>query len=215
MSIQSSFNDHLCPKQPRYSPPHSNPPPPPLLHSLPLPLTKLPPQTYLLPETKKHFYPQPQVDMQHAPAKLPFKLHLFACFLHSGLNVVWDPLNEDSIIAIIRFTPFDKLTPSEKDDLNFISTFLHNSKTKFLDSILDGKSSSLGLKTRLLSIIIIFSPLVLVRLLVTFLKKKSHEPFQKNQKLMNKYNLPSFSDISYGEIPEESTFSPHITFTTN
>ncbi|KNZ61282.1 hypothetical protein VP01_1427g5 [Puccinia sorghi] len=39
-----------------------------------------------------------------------------------------DPLNEDSIIAIIKFTPFNKFTPSEKDDLNFISTFLHHSK---------------------------------------------------------------------------------------
>ncbi|KNZ44879.1 hypothetical protein VP01_8736g1 [Puccinia sorghi] len=32
---------------------------------------------------------------------------------------------------------------------------------------------------------------------------------------MKKYNLPSFSDLSYGELPEDSTFSPHITFTTN
>ncbi|KNZ56723.1 hypothetical protein VP01_2335g3 [Puccinia sorghi] len=49
-------------------------------------------------------------------------------FLHSGLNIVWDPLDEASIIAIIEFTPFNKLTASEKDDLNFLSTFLHNSK---------------------------------------------------------------------------------------
>ncbi|KNZ60059.1 hypothetical protein VP01_161g7, partial [Puccinia sorghi] len=95
-------------------------------------------------------------------------------FIHSGINVIWDPLNEDSIISIIKFTPFDKLTPSEKDDLNFISTFLQNSKffispfsanlmtrTKFLD----GTSSSLGLETRLLSIRIIEIPLGLVRLL--------------------------------------------------
>ncbi|KNZ61881.1 hypothetical protein VP01_13459g1, partial [Puccinia sorghi] len=67
-------------------------------------------------------------------------------------------------------------------------------RTKFLD----GTSSSLGLKTRLLSILFIASPLGLVRLLVTFLfKKLSHEPFQKNQNLMKKYNLPSFSDLSY------------------
>ncbi|KNZ57194.1 hypothetical protein VP01_2216g2 [Puccinia sorghi] len=49
-------------------------------------------------------------------------------FLHSGLNLVLYPLNEYSIIFIIKFTSFDKLTPSEKDELNFISTFLHNSK---------------------------------------------------------------------------------------
>ncbi|KNZ46262.1 hypothetical protein VP01_741g3 [Puccinia sorghi] len=90
-------------------------------------------------------------------------------FLHSGLNAFWDPLNEDSIIAIIKFTPFNKITPSEKDDLNFISTFLHNTKRTIF---LEGTSSSLGLKTRfLLILIIIASPLGLVRLLVNFLKK--------------------------------------------
>jgi len=49
-------------------------------------------------------------------------------FLSSGLNVVRDPLDKKSIIAIIEFTPFDQLTPSEKDDLNFVSTFLHQTK---------------------------------------------------------------------------------------
>ncbi|KNZ46624.1 hypothetical protein VP01_710g1, partial [Puccinia sorghi] len=28
-------------------------------------------------------------------------------------------------------------------------------------------------------------------------KKLAHEPFQKNQDLMKKYNLPSLSDLSY------------------
>ncbi|KNZ62075.1 hypothetical protein VP01_1316g2, partial [Puccinia sorghi] len=125
-----------------------------------------------------------------------------------------------SIIAFIEFTPFNKLTPSEKDDLHFISTFLHNSKQIIspvpscyqlgggvmcrLAQILQQEPNSwmihqpnLGLKIRLLSILIIASPLGLVRLLVTFLTKHPHEPFQKNHNLMKKYNLPSFSDLSY------------------
>ena len=48
--------------------------------------------------------------------------------LSSGLNVIRDPLDKKSIIAIIEFTPFSQLTPSEKDDLNFVSTFLHQTK---------------------------------------------------------------------------------------
>ncbi|KNZ56466.1 hypothetical protein VP01_239g4, partial [Puccinia sorghi] len=36
-------------------------------------------------------------------------------------------------------------------------------------------------------------------------KKLAHEPFQKNHNLMKKYNLPSFSDLSYGKLPEDST----------
>ncbi|KNZ58444.1 hypothetical protein VP01_1929g1 [Puccinia sorghi] len=81
------------------------------------------------------------------------------------------------------------------DDLNFISTLRHNF-TQFIiqvysfsqtwgglmwaigwrksynkNQILNGKSRSLGLKTRLHSILIIASPLRLVRLLLTFLFK--------------------------------------------
>ena len=48
--------------------------------------------------------------------------------LSSGLNVIRDPLDKKSIIAIIEFTPFSQLTPSEKDDLNFVSPFLHQTK---------------------------------------------------------------------------------------
>ncbi|KNZ62800.1 hypothetical protein VP01_12225g1, partial [Puccinia sorghi] len=108
-------------------------------------------------------------------------------FLHFRINFVCDPLKEDSIIAIIKSTHFDKLTPSEKEDLKFISTFLHNFKnsssaqfhpvlkTKFLDST----SSSMGLKTRFLSILIIASPLGLVILLVNFLKSFPMNPSRR------------------------------------
>ncbi|KNZ49874.1 hypothetical protein VP01_472g1, partial [Puccinia sorghi] len=126
-------------------------------------------------------------------------------FLHSAYNAVQDPLNEDSIIAIIKLTPFEKLTPSEKDDLNFIPTFLYNSKQLISPVVtnlttrtksLDDTSGSFGLKTRLHEILTIASPLGLVRLLVTFVKKVAHENFKKNQNLMEKYKLPSFSDLS-------------------
>ena len=50
--------------------------------------------------------------------------------LSSGLNVIRDPLDKKSIIAIIEFTPFSQLNPSEKDDLNFVSTFLHQTKAQ-------------------------------------------------------------------------------------
>jgi len=45
-------------------------------------------------------------------------------------------------------------------------------------------------------------------------KNLAQDPFRKNQNLMKKFNLPSFADLSYGELPEDSTCSPHITFTT-
>ncbi|KNZ49483.1 hypothetical protein VP01_4990g1, partial [Puccinia sorghi] len=35
----------------------------------------------------------------------------------------------------------------------------------------------------------------------------------QSQHLIKKYSLPSFSDLSYGELSEDSICSPHITFT--
>ena len=44
--------------------------------------------------------------------------------LHSGLNIVCDPKDKNSIIAIIEFTPFNQLSDADKDDLNFPSPIL-------------------------------------------------------------------------------------------
>jgi hypothetical protein len=46
-------------------------------------------------------------------------------------------------------------------------------------------------------------------------KDLAHRPFQNNQDLMKKYKIPSFESFSYGELPDESTCTPHITYTTN
>lgn len=48
--------------------------------------------------------------------------------IKTGLNVIRDPMDKNSVIAIIEFTRFEDLTDTEKDDLNFVSTFLHQSK---------------------------------------------------------------------------------------
>ncbi|KAA1092549.1 hypothetical protein PGT21_014644 [Puccinia graminis f. sp. tritici] len=48
--------------------------------------------------------------------------------MKKGRPVLRDPSDHDSIIAIIEFTPWDKLTDAEKEDLDFLSTFLHKSK---------------------------------------------------------------------------------------
>ncbi|KNZ61259.1 hypothetical protein VP01_142g19 [Puccinia sorghi] len=104
-------------------------------------------------------------------------------FLHSGINVVWwYPLNEASIIVIITFTPFEKLTPSPKDDLNFISTFLHNFKR--LAQILQQGPNCWYIKQ--------FGPEDQIAFNSHYckyswvgecFKKLAHEPFQKNHNL--------------------------------
>ncbi|KNZ61804.1 hypothetical protein VP01_1355g4 [Puccinia sorghi] len=62
----------------------------------------------------------PWVDNKPTTTPLPRKL--------KKLILKFKPLNEDSIIAIIEFTSFEKLNPPEKDDLNLISTFLQDCK---------------------------------------------------------------------------------------
>ncbi|KAA1086693.1 hypothetical protein PGT21_008653 [Puccinia graminis f. sp. tritici] len=48
--------------------------------------------------------------------------------MNFGRVVLVDPNDEDSVIAIMEFTPWDQLTKTDKENLNFISTFLHQSK---------------------------------------------------------------------------------------
>ena len=159
--------------------------------------------------------------------------------LSSGLNVIRDPLDKKSIIAIIEFTPFSQLTPSEKDDLNFVSTFLHQTKpfispVRSSSRVWGGLMWALGwrksydgnhmaghyIKKIDLSQIFNFkshyqqSPR-LCHIIGTLFKNLAKLPFQSNQDIMKKYNIPSFADLSYGQLPEDSTCSPHITFTTN
>jgi len=159
--------------------------------------------------------------------------------LTSGINVIRDPLDQKSIIAIIEFTPFSQLTPSEKDDLNFVSTFLHQTKpfispVRSSSRVWGGLMWALGwrksydehqmagryIKKIDLSQIFNFnshyqqSPR-LGHIIGTLFKNLAKLPFQSNQDIMKKYNIPSFADLSYGQLPEDSTCSPHITFTTN
>jgi hypothetical protein len=47
--------------------------------------------------------------------------------MNFGRVVLVDPSDEDSVIAVMEFTPWDQLTEIDKENLNFISTFLHQS----------------------------------------------------------------------------------------
>ncbi|OAV84727.1 hypothetical protein PTTG_31109, partial [Puccinia triticina 1-1 BBBD Race 1] len=45
-----------------------------------------------------------------------------------------DPLYKTSVIAIVEFTPYEELTDSQKEDLNYVSNFLHKSK-RFINGV--------------------------------------------------------------------------------
>ncbi|KAI7964771.1 hypothetical protein MJO29_002869 [Puccinia striiformis f. sp. tritici] len=48
--------------------------------------------------------------------------------LYKGRSAVRDPQDKNSIIAVIEFTQWGKLSDEDKKDLEFVSTFLHGSK---------------------------------------------------------------------------------------
>ncbi|KNZ58605.1 hypothetical protein VP01_1899g2 [Puccinia sorghi] len=53
---------------------------------------------------------------------------LFESFTEQFKEGKRDPLEKRFIIEIIDFTPFEPSNPSEKGDLKFVSTFLHQTK---------------------------------------------------------------------------------------
>ncbi|KNZ45722.1 hypothetical protein VP01_7865g2, partial [Puccinia sorghi] len=59
-----------------------------------------------------------------------YKLHTVESF-HSLDLVLVDQSNQGEIIVIIEFTPLDQLSKSKKKDINFVTTFLHQSKQFF------------------------------------------------------------------------------------
>ncbi|KAA1123835.1 hypothetical protein PGTUg99_025022 [Puccinia graminis f. sp. tritici] len=160
-------------------------------------------------------------------------------FLQSGLNLIMDPLDENSVIAIIEFTPFEELTSSQIDNLNYVSNFLHKSK-RFLNSVSScsrvwgGLMWAIGWRKSYDEDQIVgryikaFTETEIKAYDDHYLKSKrvgqiirnlfkdlAHTPFEENQHLMQQYSIPAFESLEYGETPEESACTPHITFTTN
>jgi hypothetical protein len=150
-----------------------------------------------------------------------------------------DPLDENSVIAIIEFTPFEELTSSQIDDLNYVSNFLHKSK-RFLNSVSScsrvwgGLMWAIGWRKSYDEDQIVgryikaFTETEMKAYDDHYLKSKrvgqiignlfkdlAQTPFEENRNLMQQYSIPAFESLEYGETPEESACTPHITFTTN
>ncbi|KNF01992.1 hypothetical protein PSTG_04816 [Puccinia striiformis f. sp. tritici PST-78] len=159
--------------------------------------------------------------------------------IRSGRVVIRDPLDKSSLIAIMEFTPWSELTNQDKRNLNFLSTFLHNSK-KFINPVSSSKRTwggrmwAIGWRKSQDFMQIVgryiknFTPAKMDayhdhfkksaragRIIGKYFKELGSVPFLKNQTLMKKYNLPSFDSLSFGTTPKDSDCSPHITFTTD
>jgi hypothetical protein len=92
--------------------------------------------------SKHELYPTIWANRNKKPTQKPTlreiqlayeKIELFH-LLQFGRNIICDPKNANEIIAVVKFTKFNDLTDTEKDDFSFLCTFLHRSK-KFISPV--------------------------------------------------------------------------------
>ncbi|KAI9622275.1 hypothetical protein H4Q26_015313 [Puccinia striiformis f. sp. tritici PST-130] len=157
--------------------------------------------------------------------------------LREGKVAIRDPLDKSSLIAIIEFTPWNKLLKKDKIDLNFLSVFLRDSK-QFISPVSSPSRSwggymwAIGWRksscwrqiigryikklTRLKSIAYdthFQQSARIGKIIGHYFKQLGSNAFFQNQKLVKQFDLPSFDSLSYGVKPKDSDCSPHLTFT--
>ncbi|PLW13577.1 hypothetical protein PCANC_19214 [Puccinia coronata f. sp. avenae] len=161
--------------------------------------------------------------------------HLFK----TGRNVVVDPNDKESVIAFIEFTKYEDLSAKDKADLNFLSTFLRQSK-EFISPVAVTTRSWGGLMwaigwrkssdkdqiickyikqfdiKKMIEFDMLFTESDRVGdIIAEHFKSLANTPFKDNQEMMEKYNIPSFASLNFEQDKSENDCSPHLVFTTN
>jgi hypothetical protein len=145
----------------------------------------------------------------------------------------------ESVIAFIDFIKFEDMSEQDKTDLNYLTTFLHRSK-KFISPVaVDSRSwggfmwvigwrkSSCGgqivgkyIKKFKVEDMDEFHKHFtqshkIADIVGRHFKDMANTPFEENQDLMKKKNIPSFASLEFHEEQTDSDFSPHLVFTTD
>ncbi|EFP76313.2 uncharacterized protein PGTG_02754 [Puccinia graminis f. sp. tritici CRL 75-36-700-3] len=156
-----------------------------------------------------------------------------------GLNILFDGNKKDGrIIAVIEFIKWDDLDDKTKDEINLVSTFLHDS-TRFVHDIKSqcwgGNMWAIGWRKAMVKAEIIgryikqaavnlapemFDELFkssasVARTLGNMFQKMGSIPFKNNQEIMRSNGIPDFADLSFTDRNTKLAGSPHITYTTN
>jgi hypothetical protein len=159
--------------------------------------------------------------------------HLFK----TGRNIVQDPMDKESIIAFIEFIKYEDLTEKNLADLNFLARFLKKSK-KFISPVATATRTWRGL----MWVIGWRKSSNEDQIIGKYIKQLEEEdkaefhdhycesdrvgdiighhfktmantPFQANQDLMKKHNIPSFASLQFHDEKTDSDCSPHLVFT--
>ncbi|EFP90563.2 uncharacterized protein PGTG_16589 [Puccinia graminis f. sp. tritici CRL 75-36-700-3] len=182
------------------------------------------------------------------PNRIPTNAELDRCkeitknfkLFEYGKVVIHDKKDKSKIIAVIEFTPIDKLNSDEFTDINYITQFLHSAKT-FVNAVgsesrsWGGKMFAIGWRKAMVGFQLIGlyrnkaaidrSPEAyesLMRksgrassILGRFFRRLANVAFADNQDTMNKNSIPSIGQPDFGMPLGEDDCAPNLTFTTD
>jgi hypothetical protein len=158
---------------------------------------------------------------------------LFTLYTHDKVAVV-DAANWKKVIAVMKFTKMDDLSPQEYDNLSFLSSFLHASKT-YVNPVAcpsrswGGRMWALGWRKAMVTAQLIghyicqsavdrnkldYDNLMqALNILGEMFNKMAAFPFNKNRSLMMQHDIPSFANLKFYDPIAKYDCSPHLTFT--
>ncbi|KAA1126545.1 hypothetical protein PGTUg99_026893 [Puccinia graminis f. sp. tritici] len=167
--------------------------------------------------------------------KIVDKFHPF----HHGKVIVRDTSNHGEVVAVIQFTPINELSAIEREEINFVTTFLHQSK-KFVNPTgpsrtWGGRMWGIGWR-KCMKALELFGRYIKLRvarqsrteyfalamksfrvsnILGRMFKNFANIPFKSNRDLMETNGIPSFASAKFNDSLSKLDCAPHITFTSN
>ncbi|KAA1091900.1 hypothetical protein PGT21_012956 [Puccinia graminis f. sp. tritici] len=162
----------------------------------------------------------------------------FRKFTH-GTVIIRDSTNGGQIIDVIEFTPLTELSQKEKDDINFVTTYLHQMK-QFVHPVgpsrtWGGKMWGVGWRKSMTRLELFgqYVKLAVIRrapekyrglvsrsrkvadVLGGIFKSLGGVAFEANQDIMRENGIPSFGSCEFGQSLGTYDCAPHITFTSD
>ncbi|KAI7945018.1 hypothetical protein MJO28_010713 [Puccinia striiformis f. sp. tritici] len=156
-----------------------------------------------------------------------------------GLNIMFDDDTKDSrIIAIVEFVEWAEMSDELKEEVNYVSEFLVESK-QFVNPVptrgWGGSMWALGWRKAMVKgeiigryikqVAVNAAPALFHRLfdssswvasiLGKMFKNMGSVPFKNNQEIMKTNGIPDFADLMFTNSNTKVTGSPHLTYTTN
>ncbi|KAA1100584.1 hypothetical protein PGTUg99_025303 [Puccinia graminis f. sp. tritici] len=157
-----------------------------------------------------------------------------------GKVVIHDKKDRAKIIAVMEFTPFEELTPSDFANINYVTQFLHSAK-QFVNAVgsesrsWGGKMFAIGWRKAMVGFQLIglyrnkaavnrspqaYNSLMkrserASSILGKLFRRLANVAFADNQEIMNANSIPSIGQPDFGIPLGQDDCAPNLTFTTD